>query len=318
MAEWQRHIGHGYDLTVETAGRLEARLAADPEDLVARVQLLGHAVNDFYSNGRPPEALARIDEHVLWLSTHHPEIDLGGDEIVVFRDPLTGDDLAAWRMRWLALVEAHPTQPVLLVRAARFLRDHDPELALELARRALRLSRRSEVHVLVGELQTRLGRPEEAIAEHERALLASDADREWVRLRLAKVALDAGKLDHAAETATTLLADTNHPMFHHEAHILLGEIAFARGDRAAACDHLLAAADVHTSPELASFGPRLELASRLLQHGEVDVVLRYLEACKAFWALGAEVLDRWRARIAAGDRRPLRAFEELFTSPAEP
>ena len=78
----------------------------------------------------------------------------------------------------------------------------------------------------------------------------------------------------------------------------LGRAAFLRQDYLAAGDYLLKAANTPGSPVLRSFGPDLWLARGLLQAGYKDVVLTFLERCKAFWP--KPVLDKWISVLQDG------------------
>jgi|CXWL01.1.fsa_nt_gi hypothetical protein len=86
----------------------------------------------------------------------------------------------------------------------------------------------------------------------------------------------------------------------HDANLVLGLVALDGEDvdRAESC--LLAAGATPGSPNLNSFGPNTTLAKRLLDLGRVDSVLRYLEACKAFWECGKLSLENWPILIRAG------------------
>ena len=78
----------------------------------------------------------------------------------------------------------------------------------------------------------------------------------------------------------------------------LGRAAFLRQDYMAAGDYLLKAADTPGSPALHTFGPDFWLARALLQAGQRDVVLTFMERCKAFWPKPA--LDEWISVIKDG------------------
>ena len=54
------------------------------------------------------------------------------------------------------------------------------------------------------------------------------------------------------------------------------------------------------SPQLDTFGPNMALAERLLAGGRREAVLRYLEACRAFWESGGEELERWTQEVREG------------------
>ena len=54
---------------------------------------------------------------------------------------------------------------------------------------------------------------------------------------------------------------------------------------------------VHTPTETA---PNMSLAKELLERGEKEVVLRYLDLCKSFWTSSRGQPDRWIDEIKAG------------------
>jgi hypothetical protein len=64
---------------------------------------------------------------------------------------------------------------------------------------------------------------------------------------------------------------------------MLGRVAVVRGDLERAETELLAAARVPGSPQLASFGPNMQLVLELLQAGRKECVLEYFALCEKFW-----------------------------------
>jgi hypothetical protein len=90
----------------------------------------------------------------------------------------------------------------------------------------------------------------------------------------------------------------------YEINDALGRAAFLRKEYQAAGDYLLKAADTPGSPVLGSFGPDMWLAQSLLIAGEKDVVLTFLERCKAFWK--NPKLDQWIAALQEGKSPDLR------------
>jgi len=84
----------------------------------------------------------------------------------------------------------------------------------------------------------------------------------------------------------------------HAAHTALGIAAWKRGDIRLAETELLESANCGGSPQLSSFGPTMRLADKLVRAGSSAAVIRYLEACRAFWPRSD--LDRWKDDIANG------------------
>ena len=119
--------------------------------------------------------------------------------------------------------------------------------------------------------------------------------------------VDAGKLDEAEASAKELLTvaqqfqcEWNYGNAIHRAHIVLGRVALARGDRATAKARLLEAGRTPSSPQLVSAGPDMRLARALVLEGERDAVLQYFQLCAKFWELGRCDLKDWRDAVAAG------------------
>jgi hypothetical protein len=124
---------------------------------------------------------------------------------------------------------------------------------------------------------------------------------------LARNAFDAGHLYEADVLAAELVEhaphyaqDWNHGNALHHGNLVRGRVALARGDVAEAKRRLLAAGSTPGSPQLDSFGPNMALAHELLERGERDVVLQYLQLCKRFWESHDGTLDAWAADVVAG------------------
>lgn len=90
----------------------------------------------------------------------------------------------------------------------------------------------------------------------------------------------------------------------HHAHLLLGRIALAQGNIELAKNELLEAGKTNGSPQLNSFGPNMLLAKKLLEVGEKEVVLAYLELCYKFWTISLQPLiemrEQWVKEIKEG------------------
>jgi len=124
---------------------------------------------------------------------------------------------------------------------------------------------------------------------------------------LAKTALYLGHTNDARGYAQRLLAMT--PQFQdswnygnaiHDGNEVLGRIAVQEGRLDDAKRHLIAAGRTPGSPQLNTFGPDMELAQDLLEKGERETVLEYLQLCRKFWKRHGDMLDRWTQAIQAG------------------
>ena len=154
-------------------------------------------------------------------------------------------------------------------------------------------------------------------------------------LAKANTAMAAGDSDLAARYASELLAKNtdvsswNYGNVVYEGNQILGLAALKKGDVAAAKKYLIAAGKTRGSPQLNSFGPEMSLAQALLEKGETEAVLEFLDLVAKFWATPkpgdressvalhrqhAEKIEAWKASIRAGGRPNLDRFSVLIPS----
>ena len=137
----------------------------------------------------------------------------------------------------------------------------------------------------------------------------TDEDRFYALDDAAKEGYALGHYDEARqyalqlqEAATRFQKDWNYGNAIQDSNEVLGRLALREGRMEEAKADLLAAGRSPGSPVMNSFGPNMSLANDLLQKGEKDVVIQYLELCRVFWLKKCEFgkLDRWEADIRAG------------------
>ncbi len=87
----------------------------------------------------------------------------------------------------------------------------------------------------------------------------------------------------------------------HHGNLLLGTIYLRQNRIEDAKKYLRLAGLTPGSPQLNSFGPNMSLAKDLLEIGEREVVVEYLDFCKRFWQMGFGKLDYWTAQVRAGE-----------------
>lgn len=141
-----------------------------------------------------------------------------------------------------------------------------------------------------------------------------------LQVDLALAALEAGETGlakrHAAETLHKNTDDksSNYGNIIHNANQILGRAALLEGKLEDAKAYLLKAGATPGSPQLDSFGPQMPLARELLEKGEKETVLQYLDLVSKFWAsekeesvLGkqlskehAATISGWKREIAEG------------------
>jgi hypothetical protein len=86
----------------------------------------------------------------------------------------------------------------------------------------------------------------------------------------------------------------------HHGNLILGRLALKSGDIEKAKEYLIAAGSTRGSPQLKSFGPNMALARELLEKGEAQVVLQYLELCSRYWKNDRGRVKEWSDEIKAG------------------
>lgn len=305
----------GRELSQEAAVALEQRLADDPGDTTARVQLLAY----YFSRPRDSDARKRKIDHILWLVRNRPESEVLSAPYGQINHVLNTDAHSEAWAAWSQHLESMPDNLKVLRNAAGFLRFRDRQRAIELLERAQRIDRENPLWAKELGQMHRLdmggglrvldeAAAARALAQFERAYDLLGAGRGDSLLRyLAEAALGAAQTEKARAFADTMLSnDTrgwNLGNRIHHGHLTLGRIALAEGNLEEAKNRLLKAGETPGSPQLNSFGPQMDLAKSLLERGEADVVIRYFELCAEFWNHDRAMakLARWTALAKAGE-----------------
>jgi hypothetical protein len=134
-----------------------------------------------------------------------------------------------------------------------------------------------------------------------------------LQIDLALAALEAGETElakkHAAETLhkNTDSQNWNYGNIIHNANQILGRVALREGKLADAKTYLLKAGATPGSPQLNSFGPQMQLPRELLEKGQEETVLHYLDLVSKFWASDKEQseLSKQHAALIAGWKREI-------------
>jgi hypothetical protein len=301
---------------------LEKKVAAAPADLEARSRLLRH-----YAADRGPEARAARSRHALWVIANAPEAEIAGTPFAYLDRVLDGEAHGQARSLWLAHVEANGTNPRIVGNAAAFFLLSEPDRARELLKRGRELEptspqwseRLAHLEMLAARRPGTDARDaaRRALEEYESALgLIKDEKKRYYGLAdVAEAARLAGSNEKARDYANELLRlaeqlprDWNYGNAVHEGHRVLGHLELAAGDVEAARKHLLEAGATPGSPSLDSFGPELTLASDLLEKGEREAVVEYLQRVSRFWKGREEALEEWIILIRAGKTPELNRF----------
>lgn len=329
--EWirqERLLLHGGDLNPEQVKALGALVANDPNNLDARLQLLGYYFHDPSESGS-----SAVVEQVIWFVKNQPGLTAVGRGFFEVHPRLHGPEAYdSVRALWLQAVEASPTTPEVLANAAAFFMAQDQSLAEDLLKRAERLDPnnsewpRQLAHLYSREQARR--RPATGSEAGEKSLqkLEEAAEKEggeggelgkfFMLPDLAKAAFAAGEFQKARDYGLQLLDKGSWPEFFREAggrrgrstgnfthfgNLVLGRLALRDGDVEKAKTHLVESARIDGSPQLNSFGPNMTLAKELLEKGEKQAVLQYFELCGKFWEMGHERLDAWAAVVKQGE-----------------
>ncbi len=304
----------GMTLSAEEAEALEARLRSHPDELSARAQLLS-----YYSHARwADDAKARRHGwHVVWLvenDPRHPLLAFGQASIDPNRDPSA---YARVKAIWMAHLKEAPRDTGLLgAAAAAFEHGPDRDLALSLLERAQEIDPGDfQWPSRLGNLRWRMAQEDreqpdpvlaaEALSDFERA---AELQRHFASTQVdsaMEAAFAAGEFDKARAYAVDALDGGGMPFSlapEYRANLFLGRIALAEGDAKAAGDYLIAAGRVAAWPSLSPlwgvWRPDTQLAEELLERGERQVVLEYLELCARHWE--GDQLREWANKIRAG------------------
>jgi hypothetical protein len=219
---------------------------------------------------------------------------------------------AEHKARWLARVEALPTNVDVLEGAADFFLILDRPLALDLLEQARSLEPNNPKWVEKLAFVHRMNAASGDVAEASLALALTERAHAMnpdgaLLTDLPAMAFDAGDLDKARVYAEQLLKgigsdrrNWNYGIAVHKGNLILGRIAVRQGRLADAVTFLRASGATPGGPALDSFGPNMSLAKDLLERGETDAVLDYFESCRVFWKIGGKFLDTWSQEVRSG------------------
>lgn len=320
IAHFVHTPGYYEELTTDDVAELEAQLADRPDNVVTRTRLLQYY--SFYSRSSEEDAKRARTEHVVWLIENAPYASvLGGSGFSDIDLSFRLESYVAGKEAWQRHLEREPGNPTFVVRYARYVRNGDPSLHIELLQQAqslvpedLRLAiELGQAYLLRSEWPEGDSHDdkaaEKALAQFDRAHVYAQDEipRNHILQMRTEAAFAAGRLGLAKRHARAMLdafakaadGDLQNGNLMHVANTILGRIALIEGDVSRAKMHLLESGKAPTSPVLGSFGPSMALASELLRQGERQIVLDYLDLCADFW--DDEQLPIWRATIEGGE-----------------
>jgi tetratricopeptide (TPR) repeat protein len=306
-------FAEGLKSPVEAIPTLEAELDQDPSNRVPRARILGCAMKAGPLSAVDPERFVRHMRYLVETCPDAKTLGLMCSTAIVMRGQVYQDLRPAWE----AALAAHPDSADVLINVAAFLAQHEPQRAIALAEEA---GKKDPEHAKYAEFlkvqqsQKRLfaGSNEDEAKRHlsvlKAGLSALEPEARFCRLtELARTAFSAGTTSEAKAYAQELLSSApswegnwNQGNAIHCGNVVLGLLALSAGSIEEAKGHLLASGQTRGSPQLNSFGPSMRLARDLLEQGEREVVLEYLELCTRFWKMDMGRLAAWKLAIGNG------------------
>jgi hypothetical protein len=308
----------GVDMSAAAANQLEQKLLVKPDDLSSRIKLLG------YYSGRNWDSGAGYvrQKHVLWVIEHHPESEIAGLRYAQLDPELDGEVYQKGKSIWLKHAKLKPKNATVLGNAAEFFMLNDEATAESLLVKAGSVDPKNPTwpkrltQIYLGQMGEQLGPNRvkfaaKALVQQDKALKLATrgVDRLHLLPDAARAAYEAGDMKKAGSYAAELLSladrfqsDPSYSDAVHVGNTVLGRVALKSGDLQKARDCLVASAKVQGSDQLVTLGPTMSLAKELLDKGEKDTVLKYLDLCGDFWMAGKKELAAWKKSIEAGER----------------
>jgi hypothetical protein len=264
----------------------------------------------YYSaNAKTPTERTRLRTHVLWMVENHPEHPSTAEpSLRDLPDDVDGNAqiLALWRKH----LESHQNDLAVLKNAEKFFFAKDPAQADVLIHRiAEKEPGNREWPNELAQLYRMFGIPDQPIedpaqraAEGYRRVLAltqGTSARQTLAADMADAAFRLGDFGGAAELAKIYLQgnDRTAPQ---RANTILGRVALRSGNLPGAKQYLLDSSKSEVQKDVSLSGPSMVLAKELLEQGERDTVLQYLDNCLLLWPKGESVLQLWIADIKNG------------------
>lgn len=306
----------GGKLKQPAVSKLEQKLRKNPNDLEIRLTLLGCY---FFSCHTSKSDTSKQLQSILWMIDNMPDhksLALCFATIDKVINP-TGFDKC--KKLWLKKLVDHKENITVLTNAARFL-EPDWRLAEKLYRRAIDLQpKNARLSRELGDMLARgapknTSRMKMALKAMQEALAKTKNPEEkyYIYGDLAEVAFEAGEWSIARNAAKKCISlvgrfgnNWNDGNATHDGNCILGRLALRIGRLDKAAYYLEEASKTNGSPQLNSFGPRMQFAEEMLRAGQRGAVVRYLEACKRFWEGRTKKLSDCIAQIEQGKSPPL-------------
>jgi len=298
-------IYSGRNLAKSEVDKLEADIRKTPEDIDKRLKLIGY----YDWNGRSSLDRLRLRAHVLWMVENHPEHPAVAEpSLRDLRDDPEGT--AQMTELWYKNAATCDASPAVLRSAEKFFFGKDPA---EAERLIYCLSEKEPNNSQWGNELAQLYRmsgvpgqvfpnpADRALYAYNRVLelLHGPAEREALAGDMAGAAFKIGDFDGAAALAKIYLQSRDRNATQ-KANTILGRAALRSGNMSASKQYLLDSSGPAAARDIATYGPMMALARELLEKGERDTVLQYLEKCLILWPRGENTLQNWISDIQKG------------------
>jgi hypothetical protein len=295
----------GKSLSKPKAEELEGVVRKTPDHLDERIVLIGY----YSTNAKTPQDRTRLRTHVLWMVENHPEHPSTAEpSLRDLPDDIEGNAqiLALWRKN----LQSHENDLAVLKNAEKFFFAKDPAQADVLIHRIAEKepgnrewpNELAQLYRMFGIPDQQIDDPAQRAAEGYRRVLAltqGTAARQTLAADMADASFKLGDFAGAAALAKIFLhgSDRSAPQ---RANTILGRVALRSGDVPGAKQYLLDSSKSESEKDMVLAGPSMVLAKELLEQGERDVVLQYLDNCLLLWPRGESVLELWIGEIKNG------------------
>ncbi len=295
----------GRNISKVKVTELETEIKKNPENIDARLSLIG-----FYNwTVQTSTNMLRLRTHVLWLIENHPEHPATGEPAL--RDlPDDPDGNIQILSLWTRNIEARGNDYDVLKNAEKFFFSRDPAEAERIIQRLYEKdpvnrewpSELLKLYSMFGIPNFPSDDPAERAAESYRRVLQVTRDprsREALAGDMAESKFKSGDYAGAAVLAKIHLHSADRSATQ-RANTLLGRIALRSNDVDVAKQRLLDSAGPEASRYVSVAGPTMVLAKELLDKGEREVVVEYLQDCLVLWPRGDDLLNLWINDIRSG------------------
>jgi tetratricopeptide (TPR) repeat protein len=328
------HVQKGLKMTLDEAVKVENEIEKNPDDLNAYAQLLG-----FYNNERVknPDVIKKREKLILYLIQSHPDSAILG---MSYGQLFRNDNHSDAQKLWARHVEKNPNSIPILLNAAGAAFQSDLALAEKylLQAQALepdssiisdRLARVYERRRETGKDSDRSDLATKELAELTKIYNKSDNEAHKAMLlpQMAKAAIEIPEeLDLADKQADLMISQANTALkksppgaraagpswragkmispeidfLFYFGYFTKGMVAVKKGDNEKAVEFLLKSGDAYKAHNSLVQGPNMSLAKALLEAGQKDAVIEFLDKCGKVWKTGQGKIGKWTVEIKDG------------------